>query len=248
MLSQEKRLQAVSNNLANVSTAGFKREDVLFGTFGEHIAVRMNAYNMGPLNQIGGGVFMQTTESRFTDFEQGGPDVTDRAFDMAIIGDGFFVIDTPEGPRLTRDGQFALDEEGYLVLPGFGRVQGEGGDINLEGRSDFIVSENGNIMLPDDEGQFEVLTQLSIALVEDTAALDREPSKLWYAPDGFETIGEAPANTMILQRHVERSNVNVTQEMTRMIAAQRSLQSAAQLVRMFDEMSQQGATRISSVN
>ena len=77
-------------------------------------------------------------------------------------------------------------------------------------------------------------------------ALERESSKMFYA-ENFEVAGENPANTMILQQTVERSNVNMAVEMTRMIAAQRSLQSAAQIVRIFDDLAEQGNNRISSV-
>jgi len=246
MVSQEKRLNAIANNIANVNTAGFKREDLVFGTFGEHMAVRMNEYNMGRLDRIGRGVWMQVTDFKYTDFEQGGLDATNRSFDMAIVGDGFFLIATPDGNRLTRDGQFALDDEGYLILPGYGRVQGEGGDINLEGRADFLANRNGDIFLVNEDGELEHVDRLLIALVEDLSTLEREPSKLFYAPE-FTAATENFENTMILQGLVERSNVNMAQEMTRMMASQRSLQSAAQIVRKFDEMTEQGNNRISSM-
>jgi len=247
MVSQERRLNAISNNIANANTVGFKKEDVAFGTFGEHIAVRMNAYNMAPVHQHGGGVWMQTVDLKFTDFEQGSFDFTSRAFDLAIQGEGFFVIDTPQGNRLTRDGQFALDEEGYLILPGFGRVQGIEGDIQLT-RSDFVVGRNGEIFMrdEDDPTEFELVDRLMIALPEDLTALEREPSKLFFA-ENYTIAGENPENTMILQETLESSNVNMAVQMTGMMAAQRSLQSAAQLVRMFDEMADQGNNRISSM-
>jgi len=245
MLSQEKRLNTIANNISNVSTVGFKREDLALGTFGEHVAVRMNAYNAAPTNNIGSGVWMQVSDERFTRFEQGGFDPTGRGLDMAIRGDGFFVIGTPEGDRLTRDGQFSLDADGYLELPGFGRVQGVNGDINLFGRSDFVVARNGDIFLPGAGGELGLVDRLAIALPGDPSALERDPSKLWYAPGGFELMGEVPESTMIMQHHLERSNVDMTDEMTRMMASQRSLQSASQLVRMFDEMSEQGVQRIS---
>jgi len=246
MLAQEKRLNAIANNIANVNTVGYKKDDLVFSTFGEHIAVRMNKYNMGSLHRIGEGNWMQVTQERYTDFAQGGFETTNRALDMAIRGDGFFVISTPDGNRLTRDGQFALCPEGYLELPNFGRVQGQDGDINTEGRSDFFVARNGEIFLPNEEGEMEMLDRLLIALPYDHAALEREPSKLWLATE-YAIADEAMANTTIFQHHVERSNVNMAQEMTRMMAAQRSLQSASALVRMHDEMSEQGSRRISSM-
>ena len=247
IISQEKRLNAIANNIANSSTAGYKKDDVVLGTFGEHLAVRMNTYNQTPLTPIGNGVWMQVADDKYTDFEQGGFESTGRSLDMAIRGEGFFVVATPDGDRLTRDGQFALDADGYLVLPGFGRVQGQGGDIFI-GPSEFLVAENGAIYLPPEEGGGELMLigRLAIALPDDYAALEKDRLGFFIAPN-YALMGETHRGTSIMQTYIERSNVNMGEEMTRMIATQRSLQAASQIVKMYDDMSEQGNTRLSRV-
>lgn len=248
IVSQEKRLNAIANNISNSAKAGYKKDDLVFSTFGEHIAVRMNTYNQSPLHRIGSGAWMQTVDEKYTSYEQGGFDMTGRSLDIAIQGEGFFLINTPDGERLTRDGQFALDAEGYLVLPGYGRVQGVDGELQI-GQSEFYVAQNGAIYLPPEEEGDEMteLGRLAIAIPEDYAALEKEASGL-FVSDGFGLLeAEGDRRGILLQQTVERSNVNMSEEMARMISTQRSLQSASQLVKMYDEMSSEANSRLSSV-
>jgi len=237
MVTREKKLNAFAHNIANVNTAGFKKDTLTISTFGEHIAVRLNRYNPTPPVPIGRGVFMVTTDSEHVDFEQGALEATHRAFDLAIVGQGFFVVNDAEGNQhLTRDGQFALDDAGFLILPGIGRVQGSSGDINLNGRSDFIIDARGNIFLPPLEpgDDYDELGQLSIAIPADYDAMLKNASGTFFTEE-FSILADF-GHTQILQQHIERSNVNMTQEMTRVMNSQRALQSASQLVRMFDSM------------
>lgn len=250
IVTQEKRLNTIANNIANSSTAGYKKDNVTMSTFGEHIAVRMNTYNQSPLHRIGNGAWMQVTDEKHTSFMQGTFDYTGRSLDMALQGEGFFVIGTPEGNRLTRDGQFAVDEDGYLVLPERGRVQGQRGDIRV-GTSKFVVSDNGTIyLMPQEDDDVEEglieLDRLAIALPEDYIALEKDAAGLYVAED-YTLMREDGGQGIVMHEYVERSNVDMTEEMTRMLAAQRSLQSASQLVKMYDEMSDQGNRSISTV-
>lgn len=248
MISQEKRLNAIANNIANTSTAGYKRDDLVLGTFGEHLAVRMNTYNQSPLIAQGDGVFMQTVDSKYTDYVQGGFDYTSRPLDLAIQGEGFFVIRDAAGElRFTRNGQFALDEEGYLILPGYGRVQGEGGDIEI-GTSSFAVGADGTVYRMPTTGDAaadepEEIDALMLAAVDDYAELEKLPSGL-FAAENYSYLNIDASDTAVLQGTLEHSNVNITEEMTNMLASQRSLQAASQLVRMHDEMTEQANNQI----
>lgn len=249
IVSQEKRLNSIANNISNATKAGYKKDDLVFSAFGDHIAVRMHTYNQSELHPIGNGVWMQTVDEKYTNYQQGGFDATGRSLDMAIQGEGFFVIaGEEEEPRLTRDGQFALDEEGYLVLPGFGRVQGQDGDIQI-GVSDFVVSQNGTIYIPGEEEEDEPqeVGRLAIAIPADYAALEKDASGLFIPQEYALLEEEGDKRGVVLQKMVERSNVDMSEEMTRMIATQRSLQSASQLVKMYDEMSNEANSRLSNV-
>lgn len=238
IISQEKKLNTYANNIANASTAGYKKDDLVAGTFGEHIAIRMNAYKrQGVHHELGGGVFMQVIDEKYTDYTQGAFQETQRPFDFALQGDGYFVVEDGEGNQLlTRDGQFGLDEDGNLILPGFGRVQGEGGDITLDS-SDFYVSPDGTIyMYPEDQGdEGEEVDRLMVVIPTDYATMEKTPAGLFTTDSTAEVDMETGA-TVVRQGVIERSNVDMSQEMTRIIASQRGLQSAGQLVRMYDEM------------
>lgn len=248
LVTQEKRLNAISNNIANVSTAGYKKDGVVMGTFGEHMSVRMNAYQRRNTVDIGPGVFMTTVDESYTDISQGGFEQTNRPMDFAIAGEGFFVINDAEGnPLLTRDGQFSMDEEGYLVLPGYGRVQGVEGDIQLAS-SLFDVDRMGNIYdrpdNPDEEAT--VIDRLVIAIPQDYEALAKA-SDYMFVSEAFDIAEPTGEQFSIRQGLVERSNVMISQEMTEMIASQRSLQSCSQIVKMYDELTEQANSRISRV-
>jgi len=254
MVTQEKRLNMISNNLANVTTAGYKRDGLTMSTFGEHIAVRMNAYQKERTEEIGRGVWMQTADLDYTDFTQGGFEQTNRPMDFAIAGAGFFVIrDDSDNEFFTRDGQFSLDSEGFLWHPGYGRVQGVGGNINI-GTSEFRLGENGEIYLLDfEEDELVYLTRLLIAQPEHTDwpsyvnMLHKAPNGMYYPPEEYTYGSENDDSFTIIQGHVERSNVNMAMEMAEMMAAQRSLQSASQILKMYDEMTDQSYSRISRV-
>lgn len=249
--TQEKKLNTVANNIANVSTVGYKGDNLVMGTFGEHLTIRMNAYQQTTHHPVNNGVYMQIVDEKYIDYEQGGFESTTRPMDMAIKGDGFFVVNTNAGEQLlTRDGQFSLDEEGYLVLPGFGRVQGQGGDI-LIGTADFVVDQFGGIFTYDEEGVRQDIDRLQLAIPNDYDNLDKVYNSMYttddfflFDPDGApeDYEGDLP---VIMHYTLERSNVNMSDEMTRMIASQRQLQSCSQIVKMYDEMAEEIATRVS---
>jgi flagellar basal-body rod protein FlgG len=272
LVTQEKRLNMYASNIANASTGGYKKDNMISGTFGEHLAVRMNAYQNTPHHPIGPGVYMQIIDEKYTDYTQGAFDFTNRPMDVAIKGDGFFVIAKEDGEYLTRDGQFSLDDEGYLILPGFGRVMGENGELEI-GTSGFSVDEDGNVfVLPygsEEDEEPELLDRLLIVVPEEGAQFDKARDSLyiasayvqvdgtqpqWYVENGVVGLmTDADGNTVesgetsILFGTVERSNINMAEEMTRVIASQRSLQSNSQILKMYDEMAQQITSQISRV-
>lgn len=247
MVTQEKKLNTFSDNIANASTVGYKADNMVSGTFGEHLVTRMNAYQEGGRYTIGPGQYMQVINQKYTLQTQGGFEQTGRPMDMSIQGDGFFVVTNAEGEELlTRDGQFSIDGDGYLVLPGFGRVQGENGDLQVS-TSDISVDSDGNLfILPvNAEDEPDLLDKLLIAIPDDYTTLEKTPSGL-YTSSGF-TAADETSDTTIRQMHLERSNVNLADEMTRIIASQRALQSCSQIVKMYDELSEKGNQQITRV-
>jgi flagellar basal-body rod protein FlgG len=247
MHTAEKRLNVHSNNIANVSTAGFKRDGLISGTFGEHMAVRMNMYQGMPAQDIGRGVFMNTVVGEYTDYSQGAFDFTSNPYHLAIAGDGYFVIQTPAGEfGLTRNGQFALDDEGYLILANYGRVQGESGDIMLADHR-FTVWQDGLIFFEDEEsGEAIEVDRLLIVMPNGVEGdFKKAEHEMFEAAAGFTQIDPEDASTVILQNTTERSNVNIADEMSSIIASQRTLQANGQIVRMYDELIDSVNQRIS---
>lgn len=137
------RLEQVSQNLANVHTAGYKASRVLF-------RVRpLDDGSRGVVDPVLGRTSAQVAEvATVRDFSQGAVRTSGNPLDVAIDGEGFFVVTTPRGERYTRQGTFSRDAEGYLVTAHGERVQGDGGDVRLgDGEaaiaSDGTVSANG---------------------------------------------------------------------------------------------------------
>ena len=183
-----REMQVVANNIANSATTGYRQEGLIFS---EYI-------------QSGEGqssVSMARANIRNTSHEQGALDQTGGTFDFAIEGDGFFLIETPEGERLTRAGSFTPNGEGDLVTFDGHRV------LDAGGAPIFIPPNSGSIGVGPDgtisaNGQF--VGQVAIVQPNDTTNLIRENGVMFRADDGFEPAEMA----RVLQGFVEASNVD----------------------------------------
>lgn len=194
-------LRVLADNIANASTSGFRREEVIFA---EHVA-RINPAE--PSLSIG------TASGRRIDPDQGPLKVTGSAFDLAIEGPGFFEVDTPEGRRLTRAGAFSASAEGVLVTPAGHPVLDVGGAPILipPEAQDISVGSDGTV-----SAGGQPLGQLSRVLPADWTDLQRRGGSLFESPSG--TI---PAEDgKILQGFIEESNVTAFLEYSRLIEIQ----------------------------
>ena len=196
-----REMQVVANNIANISTTGFRREGVVF----EEYVARMDA---GP------SLSMAHASGRVVDLTQAGISQTRAAFDFAIQGDGFFLIETPQGERLTRAGSFTPSDAGELVTNDGYRLLDQGG---------------APVFVPP--------TARSVAVAQDgTVSADGAPVArigLWQPTDPlslqhhagtmFSANGVEPADQgTIMQGFLEDSNVNPVMEIARMIEVQRA--------------------------
>ena len=144
MLCQNRNLNVISNNMANVSTAGYKKDIFTDTAFKEAMFARTGNKDKGNPEPLGTLSLMKAADMTVTDYSESGYYVTKSPLDFAINGKGFFQIQTPEGIRYTRNGSFILDNRGYLALQGAGRVMGENGPIYL-GTDNIGVDDMGNI-------------------------------------------------------------------------------------------------------
>jgi len=242
LFSQQKAMNVISNNIANSTTAGFKSQATLESSFGDHLVSRLSSMDGGSSNNIGAGSFMTVNSSEYTDFTQGNLESTGRNVDMAISGQGFFLAESEaNGPVLTRNGQFEIDADGELSLPGVGKVLNDGEDtISLES-SDFTVSPTGVISV---DGE-EVDTLYVVAPNED-AILKSVGNGVFQCEDGAYSQAEAGTYT-VSQGAIETSNINLAQEMSKIIAGQNQYNSCAQIIKMYDSINDLTVNQIGKI-
>ncbi|MBP1757812.1 MAG: flhO [Firmicutes bacterium] len=239
MLSQNRRLDVVSNNMTNVSTAGYKADRYTDSTFQEFVMSRVGNKDKTSPQELGPSSYILAPSRIFTDYSQGAPEVTGLPLDFAISGQGFFAIQSNAGTGYTRAGSFSLDNEGYLCLPDEGRVLDTAGNPIQLGTDRIQADAQGNIY-QEESGEF--LGKLGVYTFADYEALERNPRGL------FEGGAAQPTDDAAIQwKAVERSNVDLVQQMVEMLASQRSLQSAAQLTKMYDQIMGKAANDLGSV-
>ena len=170
----------------------------------------------------------------YTDYSQGIPEPTELPLDFAIVGDGFFAVQDPEGNvGYTRMGNFSLDDEGYLCLPGFGQVLDPQGQPIYLGTDKIRGDSQGVIYFdqPPEQGGGAAIGQLGVYSFEDNQALERNDRGL-FTGEG----AQQSTNFQIWNKYLERSNSDMVKQMTEMITYQRALQSAAQVTKMYDQL------------
>ena len=241
MLSGQKAINVLAQNVANVTTAGYKSQATVQSSFAEYMVSRMSTDPGIAQIDIGPGAYITVNAEQFTDFSQGTYETTNRSVDMAIQGQGFYVIQNANfGQVLTRNGQFELDQQGFLILPGVGQVLSSGGQpIQLAG-SDFIVNPNGAIIQNGAE-----VARLNISTVVNGAELTQVGEGYFQAANGFQPV-QAGAFS-ILQNTLEKSNVDMTEEMSDMIARQNNFTSCTQMLKIFDKISEIASNTIGRV-
>jgi flagellar basal-body rod protein FlgF len=211
-----KELQSVANNIANVSTTGYRREGVVFAEMVQALAAE------------GGSVAMTEARARFTDELQGSLVETGGTLDLAVEGDGYFTVMTAAGERLTRAGAFTRNADGTIVnMDGHPLLDEGGGEIVIPFEAKAIaVSADGTISV---DGQ--PAAKLGLVRVEDQTKLFREAGVLFRADTEVAYV----ENPRIVQGFLEQSNVSPVAELARMIEVQRAYESGQKLVDQEDQ-------------
>jgi flagellar basal-body rod protein FlgF len=196
-----REMSVVANNIANVSTTGFRREGVVFS---EYVA----GMDEDP------SLSMAHASGRLVDLTQATLSQTGGSFDFAIQGDGFFLIETPEGERLTRAGAFTPNAEGELVTPdGYRLLDAGGAPVFVPPDAKAVgLSQDGTLSA---EGQ--PIAQIGLWQPADPLALRHQAGTLF---DGGEL--EPVENGTVIQGMLEESNVQPVSEIARMIEVQRA--------------------------
>lgn len=241
MLSGQKAINVLANNVANVSTAGYKSQSTIQSTFAEYMVSRMSTDPRIAQADIGPGAYITVNAEQFTDLTQGVFETTNRSVDVAIQGQGFFVVQNPEfGQVLTRNGQFELDQQGFLTLPGVGQVLNNAGQpIQLAG-SDFTISQNGTIVQNGAE-----VGRLNISTIANGAQLTQVGEGYFQSANGFQAA--QAGSFSLLQGSIEKSNVDMTEQMSEMIARQNNFSSCSQMLKIFDRISEIASNNVGKV-
>ena len=226
-MAYEKRMQVISNNLANINTSGFKKDKGHFLIIESPDSIKEDLEK----KSISTGKQQPPLWLQFetiTDFSAGPMKHTGNPFDLALEGDGFFCIKTEQGTQYTRNGNFSLDQDGMLVTMDGLPVLGEGGPINIEGDT-FTVGVKGNISV---DGN--LVDTIKIVGFEKPDALEKTENSLFAIADKNEVESKAE-NTGVSQGFIELSNVNAIRMMTEMIEVLRGYESYQKAIKTADE-------------
>ena len=246
MVNEQKRMDVLSNNMANSTTVGYKLDKSTSQAFDQVLGIKIRdgseAYHNQAIGHLSLGVKIGET---YTDHAQGSIRGTGGTYDVALSGSGFFTVKTvtasgEEKTRYTRDGRFTLTKEGLLVDSEGNAVQGKGGDIYIPTDSKQVsISPQGMITA---DGQ--VIDSLQITDFEDYRYLKKFGNTFFEPVDGATQI-ESKAE--VIQGYTEQSNVNVVREMVDMITVTRAYEADQKVIRSYDTMLQSAANDIGRV-
>jgi flagellar basal-body rod protein FlgG len=257
MIAQMRRIDVLSNNLANVNTPSYKKDSTIMKAFPEMLIRRINddgvreipigSYDLMPvIGKMGTGVEVNEV---YTRFEQGSLKQTENAFDLAIEGEGFIAVETEEGERYTRNGSFLIDRDGWLVTKDGFKVLGENGPIMLK-KNNFLVDEDGNVyenaeysedpfrlvsMEENEWNETVLLDRLKIVNFPKVRYIKKTGESLYR-----ETEYSEPAFVMnegrpkVYQGFLETSNVNPVIEMVNLIEVHRSYEANQRMIQAHD--------------
>ena len=237
----QKRQENISANVANINTSGYKSQEIIQSTRASEV---MSNHLDGPLlNQqqdIGGFVFSNQIDEIVQNFSQGGLKATASATDVAIQGDGFFTVESPDGGNYyTRNGNFTVNDAGQLVTQEGYRVLGTTGNgqsapIQVN-NSDFSIDNRGNL----------AGTGMSLMITEfnDTAGLTRVGDTLFTGQGGTVQTG----GTVVQQNYLETSNVTTVDEITNLMQVSREFEANQKALSAADETLRKAVNEVGKV-
>lgn len=244
MMAQQLNVDTISNNLANVNSVGYKKSSVEFKDL-LYETLEKGTVQDGqgkPVNlQVGHGVRAAATVKFFT---TGNMEATNNPYDVAIDGGGFFKVKDINGQELyTKDGAFkiSVDGDNYKLVTSDGYfVQGNNGDIDLgPDVKDVSINENGVINVKRADGTNEEIGNLSITKFVNPAGLESVGKNMYKPTDAsgaaIDTQNDGSGGN-VLQGFLEYSNVQVVEEMVKLIQAQRAYEINSKSIQTADEM------------
>lgn len=257
---QQNRLDEIANNLANVDLNGYKKDTAIQKAFPEMLMRRMNDDGMHkfPMGSVDSAPIVGTlgtgveTNEVYTNFTQGPLKQTENDFDLAIEGSGFMTVQTPQGERLTRNGAFLVNSDGYLVTKTGDFVLGENGPIKLK-KNNFVIDQDGTVwqnstfatddrrLVSQAENQWENIEKVDRLKIVDVTRrryLEKQGNSYWRATDesGPAQIIGPDSRPKVRQGFLEGANVNAVQEMVEMIEVNRAYDANQKTIQTEDAL------------
>lgn len=237
MIAIEHQMSVLSNNMANVNTTAYKEDKDVIEAFPSMLINRIDRRGIRLLGIVGTG---SQYSYNWINFLEGPMQETHRPLDLYLRGEGFFQIETPEGIRYSRNGNFNLNEEGQVVDHNGNFLMGEDGPITITG-DNFTFDQDGYLHI-----NGEVVDQIQLIAFPEPGALE----KVGY--NYYTDVPEAgdpfiPEETLTISGYLEKSNVNIIHSMTDMIAAVRLYETQMKAVQAQDETLEKAVNQIGAV-
>lgn len=233
-MTLRQKMNVIANNMANVNTSGYKQDNLLFEEFLAPVA-RMN-----DVSGRDARLSFVLDPAMYRNFDEGDFVQTGNDLDVAISGDAWFVVQTDDGDRYTRNGEFKTNADGVLTLSSGEPVLGEGGPITFApNESGILIAGDGTIST--NLGQ---RGKLRLVTFENNNVLRKEGALLMSS----EVAPQPAENPKVAQGMVEKSNVQPVVELTRMIDTLRAYTSITQTLQKTQELRQTAIERLGGAN
>lgn len=237
-----RELDVVANNIANINTSGFKANGAVFEEFIGKTA------RQGDLSRRDAQVSFVRDRATWVDMTQGSMERTGNPLDVAISGNGFIAIQTPNGERFTRNGAFQVNNAGQLVTSEGYQVMGEAGPIVMQPKDrDITISPDGTISVREGNNATTESQRgkLRLATFDNPGLLRKDGSSAFAAPNGVQPLPDTASR--FVQGSIEKSNVRSVVEMTRMIEVTRNYTQVATMLSQQSDMHRTAIEKLSEV-
>jgi flagellar basal-body rod protein FlgF len=237
----ERQLDAISNNIANVNTNGYKSDQMLFE---EYLTSGAHEDNFKVVDRR---VSYVQDRGTFRDFAQGALQLTSNPLDIAIDGAGFLAVQAPGGERYTRDGNLQINNVGQLVTHDGYPVLGQNGPIVFQPTDhDINVSPDGTITVLEGVSRTDSIRgKLRAVSFTDAQTMLKQGNNLYAAGDGG--APQADLKSQIRQGYLEKSNVNAVGEMSRMIEVMRTYTNVANILQQQSDLHKNAINQLAEV-
>lgn len=231
-LKAEKRMDIIGHNLSNINTPGYKRDKIGFEAM-----LADATSNQPPMyaQSMTADPILQK-DQMYIDYSPGLLTPTGNTYDMAIEGDGFFVVETPKGIAYTRQGNYKVDTDGNLVTVDGFQVQGQNGSIRVKGAK-IEISTNGEVSVDGNK-----IDTLKLVDFPKPYQLNKIGNAL-FEPKTPQTT-TVNATGQLRQGYIEGSNVETITEMALMIQASRDYDSYSKVIKGFDDMNNKAVNEL----